>query len=691
MTIAEAAAFLAQTWPVFPVAQDKRPLTSHGYKDATRDPDTARFMCRHAHGIGIPTGQVSGIIAIDIDVKDGRAGLQWLAATEHRLPRTRRHGTRSGGLHLLFLAPIGRTIRNSASRIAPGVDVRGDGGFIVAPPTPGYTITDDAMPAPIPAWLLDLLDPPRPAPEPRAAPTYRATGDGTPYGLAALDRECQAIMSAADGAKHDTLNRAAYSIGGLVTAGEIPEGDARRALESALAGIRHRCEDYPAAQRTLSQAFRDGMAAPRHPPAPRLIRRVTEEYEPPPPHLEPPPIDAPPDHWGAEPEIETPDDPAPDKGAPLWVDTTAPDADPIPPRPWIVPSYFMRGSVSVLSGQGAGGKSSLVVAWTIALATGRPINGFEPYAPTRVINYNTEDDQDEQRRRYSAALTAQGVASAEIAGRVIRCGPHNIGTLFERDPASGRITPTAALQQLEDMCHETGAEVLICDPLAELHNAEENDNTAMRAVIAAFRSMAQRLGIAVLILHHDRKGNNAPGDMDRVRGASAISGAVRVMLTLTTMSAEEAEKFGIPPDQRRRHFRIDGAKSNYAPATDAEWWRLDGYEISNGETVAAALPWAPPTAFDGISMDTCIAILNRIAEGTNGAPFGAGGKARGELFAVLESEPFNLPEGRAKAILAAWMTAGLVYEMDGCKSPNSRHPRRGLLVNETKFSEMRRQ
>ncbi len=144
---------------------------------------------------------------------------------------------------------------------------------------------------------------------------------------------------------------------------------------------------------------------------------------------------------------------------------------------------------------------------------------------------------------------------------------------------------------------------------------------------------------------------NASGDMDRMRGASAITGAVRVMLTLTTMSIEEAEKFGIPADQRRRHFRIDGAKSNYAPAQDAEWWRLDGIEIANGETVAAALPWTPPSAFDGVSMATCVAVLERLRTGTNGCPFGAGGKARGEMFAVFEAEPFNLPKGKLGAML----------------------------------------
>ena len=352
--------------------------------------------------------------------------------------------------------------------------------------------------------------------------------------------------------------------------------------------------------------------------------------------------------------------------------------------------YFLRGSVSILSGQGAGGKSSLVVAWTISMATGAPMGGFKPPAPMICVNYNTEDDQDEQRRRYSAALANADKDPRDIARRVLRCGPQSIGTLFERDHNTGRVVATAAMRALEDLCEQAGADVLICDPLAELHNAEENDNTAMRAVIAAFRGMAQRLNIAILILHHDRKGNNAPGDMDRMRGASSMGGAVRVALTLTTMSQEEAEKFGIQPDQRRRHFRVDGAKSNYAPAQDAEWWRLSGVEIANGETVAAAAPWAPPGAFDGVSMSTCVAVLDAMHRGINGAPFGSQGKARGELFAMLAAEPFNLPKGQAGALIAAWLASGVLAERADCQSPNSNHRRAGFVVNTAKLSEMRR-
>ena len=697
MSLTASALWLAEEMrlPVFACGPDKRPVTQHGFHDATRDPAEirAQFGTPGAAMIGVPTGQGAGFFVVDLDVKNGGQGLEWLAANQHRLPRTRTHKTRSGGQHLLFHWPEGRTVRNSASRIAPGVDVRGNGGYIIAPPSPEYEIADASALAEAPAWLLDLIDPPAAAPSPasRPAPAPRTSGDGTRYGLQALDNECQAILSAPDGAKHDTLNRAAFSIGGLVAAGELAEGPAMQALASALAGIASRCEDYPAAQKTLGAAFRAGMAKPREAP-PRLIRRVVEEYATTRP--EPPPLTEAPEHWGAEPDFE-PDMMqveriAPSAGkSPLWVDRAAFNAAAIPRRPWAVPGYLMRGSVTVLSGQGAGGKSSLVVRWTINAATGQAIGQFIPSAPLKVVNYNTEDDRDEQQRRYRAALKASG-HDPDVMQNIIRCGPEDVGTLFERDQATGRITPTAAMAQLEELCVSTDADVLFCDPLAELHNAEENDNTAMRAVVAAFRSLAKRLNIAVVILHHDRKGNSSPGDMDRVRGASAISGAVRVMLTLTTMSEDEANKLGIPLAERRRHFRIDGAKSNYAPTQEAEWWRLAPYEIPNGEHVAACLPWQPPTPWANLQWDQVTTILDVIeaGPGKEGALWMADKKGAYWAGHVITKHS-SLNDKQAGEILKEWEENG-VLERDAFTNEKG-NERIGYRVNRVKVSEMRHQ
>lgn len=85
------------------------------------------------HGIGLATGVRSGVVVIDLDFKpvQGVNGLESLALLGF-VPDTLTVATPSGGFHLYFRHP-GATIKNSASAIGPGIDVRGDGGYVVLP------------------------------------------------------------------------------------------------------------------------------------------------------------------------------------------------------------------------------------------------------------------------------------------------------------------------------------------------------------------------------------------------------------------------------------------------------------------------------------------------------------------------------------------------------------------------------
>jgi RecA-family ATPase len=121
------------------------------------------------------------------------------------------------------------------------------------------------------------------------------------------------------------------------------------------------------------------------------------------------------------------------------------------------------------------------------------------------------------------------------------------------------------MDRLEQLICQHNVDVLFVDPLSELHNVEESDNGAMRAVVARFRELAVKHNIAVCILHHTRKGGaSSPGDLDAARGASAIAGAVRVALTLCGMSEDDASALGPSTDvQARSHYvRLDDAKQN---------------------------------------------------------------------------------------------------------------------------------
>ena len=128
----------------FPCTFQKRPLTQWN-RTARQDADIKGWQL-----VGVPTGSVSGFDVLDVDV----AGLGWLDSVWDRLPPTRAHATRSGGRHFFFRHVDG--LRNSVSRIADGVDVRADGGFVIWWPRQGLRVLSDAEIAQWPAWLLEL-------------------------------------------------------------------------------------------------------------------------------------------------------------------------------------------------------------------------------------------------------------------------------------------------------------------------------------------------------------------------------------------------------------------------------------------------------------------------------------------------------------------------------------------------------
>lgn len=155
MTVVEDA--IALGLPVFPCREDKKPACYHGFKDAQTEPDKIRALWRNHYGslIGVPTGAASGFVAIDIDPQ----GLPWLRAKLHmrRFPATRVHQTPRGGYHFLYRPPPGE-IRNSSSKLSWGIDIRGEGGYVIHPPSPGYSVVDESEYARFPVWIIKALE-----------------------------------------------------------------------------------------------------------------------------------------------------------------------------------------------------------------------------------------------------------------------------------------------------------------------------------------------------------------------------------------------------------------------------------------------------------------------------------------------------------------------------------------------------
>jgi Bifunctional DNA primase/polymerase, N-terminal/AAA domain len=127
-----ALRYIDSGWRVFPVvANTKLPATPHGCLDASTDPAQIRewFGNGRRYNLAIATG--NGLTVADVDVKRGVDGFATLATLN--LPDTRTARTPSGGQHRYYT--VSEAVPNSAGALGPGIDIRGDGGYVVAPPS----------------------------------------------------------------------------------------------------------------------------------------------------------------------------------------------------------------------------------------------------------------------------------------------------------------------------------------------------------------------------------------------------------------------------------------------------------------------------------------------------------------------------------------------------------------------------
>lgn len=165
MSLKEALEYGAFGWSVFPLLpRSKAPACKSGFHDAVKDEAGIRALwgTRTNLNIGIATGEPSGFWVLDVDA--GRGGEEALAALENQygsLPATLVSKTGGGGKHYLFRVPKGLVIPCTINKIAPGIDTRGTGGYIAAPPSihPNGTTYEwgEGEIVDAPQWLIRLI------------------------------------------------------------------------------------------------------------------------------------------------------------------------------------------------------------------------------------------------------------------------------------------------------------------------------------------------------------------------------------------------------------------------------------------------------------------------------------------------------------------------------------------------------
>ena len=271
--LAAALDYAARGWSVFPLwPRSKEPACKHGFKNATTNPATIRryWLAQPEFNIAVATGIVSGVWVLDTDGAVGAETLRDLEARHGPIPPTRCSLT-SRGPHLWFLAD--GPIQSSAGRVGLGLDVRGDGGYVLVPPSvhpdgPVYAWINAAPPAVAPAWLVELTRP-RPAPSiSQRAIARRSVGlpGRLRQGRArARDRGSGQYPARAHAIMRSTA-RAFPCINWLPAASSTAPKSRQRLLEAATAnGLMADPDDGPrAVMRTIASGARAGLAASPH-------------------------------------------------------------------------------------------------------------------------------------------------------------------------------------------------------------------------------------------------------------------------------------------------------------------------------------------------------------------------------------------------------------------------------------------
>ncbi len=533
-------------WPVLPLhniengactckraecgSPGKHPRSPHGLKDASTEAGqiTSWWGRWPEANVGVVTGATAGIVAIDVDTRHGGDNsLAELVRVHGELPATVEALTGGGGRHLVFKHP-GGTVRNR-SNLRPGIDVRGDGGYVVAPPSDQATggsyhwregrAPFDIRPAELPTWLHALVV--SPARHLQTEPAVPG-GNGAEAArlLAAASRYAERAAPAAEGER----NTAAFNLAGHLLA--FRAGALRLTTPQVLALVRqwNARNAPPLPEDELSRAV-ESAARNGTPRAPHEVRPAPRE-----PHEAP--------HAG---------------GSPVVVRFAE-----IEPRDvsWLWHHRIPLGRITLLVGRPGEGKSYLSVDMAARVSTGRPWPDGAPCGCGDALFITGEDDPHDTIR---PRLDAAGANAERV---------HLLRTVRRNERGENREVPftLADVGVLEQALRGLpNCRLIIIDPIGSFLGGatDAHRDNEVRAVLAPVAAIAERHGAAVLVVAHRRKAAGTVAD-DLALGSRAFTGIARAVWHLARDPQDKlkrlllAGKANLAAEQDGLAFRIRG-------------------------------------------------------------------------------------------------------------------------------------
>lgn len=343
------------------------------------------------------------------------------------------------------------------------------------------------------------------------------------------------------------------------------------------------------------------------------------------------------------------------------------DPSSIPPREWLCGRHLIRRYVSATVAPGGLGKSSLLIVEALAMVTGRPLLGVAPEKPLRVWYFNGEDPADEIERRIAAACLHHGIRPEEIEGRLFVDSGRATEIVIAHESRDGVTVVRPVVEAIEATIRENRIDVMIIDPFVSSHRVNENDNMAIDTVASAWAGIAERMGIAVELVHPVRKGQAGKNEhtVEDGRGAGALLAKARSARVLNGMPSAMAEKHGI--ERPRSYFSVQNGKANLAPASDkSDWFRFVSEPLGNGDDIGVVVAWKPPNPLDDIT----VADLRRAQEAVSRAgPWRESPQSTdwvGSPIAEALSISFDdRGKARIRDLLKTWLASGAFIVFEG--------------------------
>lgn len=630
-----ALAWAARDFRVFPLQVNSRdPIADLAWTaHATTDPETIRMWWTDPvtgfeleNNIGFLT---SGWIVADVDVKNGKRGLQTFSELGMDFD-TLVNRTPSGGYHLVYRGletPVG-----SSHLVSPqdGIDIKSHNGYVVAPGSTldgvPYVVELDLPVAEFPEHLRCRLK----APRTRAAATVPSVDLDAPEVLeiAAYYLKNQAPNSP-QGSRGYTCFQVSCRLRDFgvseVLATEMlldlwnDRNEPPMPLEDLLftANNAYRYATGEAGSLAPANAFGDIVAVrpPKviHAPATILPQGMHQ-----------------PGAGGTTAET--------------YRFGNMMDVDDIDPRPWVMGSLLLSKIVTTLISAPGGGKSTFNLILAAHLAVGKDFMGHKCMRSGKSIIYNAEDDLKEASRRLNAICDVYGFDRDIVRNSI---------SLLSSDDLDLKLTvnkpPTLNHNQIMALITaalDNNVVLIVVDPLSEAHSANENDNPEMVAVMSVLRMIARQADCAVVAVHHTGKPPAAAstawvGNQNAGRGASSVAGAARKVLTLFPAAVEDCIDIGVAPDQRTQYVRLDEGKSSYAPSNRTKWLRWQTAVLTNSDTVGVLLEHNASEAQDTMAAGYATALARVMLE------TGAASLTAEQAVAILEkSDPMSSKEER---------------------------------------------